>query len=741
MSRALLVASLVVLGGCSELEGSLPASSSSSRTKPTGCSGWDCLGETPPVFGSSPSFHQKRLQGEEQRNQPIQSQPRLVRFEDCAALEQHLEDAVLDELRTSIMKNLDYAFSSSRFGYGSSYCGYYGDGGDGFGPQGFDAGMAGAGAPADSKANGAAAPGAFTGTNIQVAGVDEADVVKTDGVHVFSLAKGKLFLSRSWPADQLAVVSSVDIEGTPRELMLLDNKVVVFSSDWSSTELENGTSLPEDGSSTSPARVATRATVVDVSDLASPQVLSEYEFTGEYLTSRRVGTSVRIVLNEGRRLPNGLQWAPPCKTYPTTDDLVAEYAKLMAHNEAVVREQPVEFWLPQASFRQAGQQARPVPFACTEFLATTAPANAGAFTVATMDLSNPGKLAETTVLSRAAEVYSSAQALYVVNEHRWAWPQPGQQTHSYLYKFDISNPSAAIFQAAGGVSGVVCDQFSMDENQGYLRLATTTSTRSSGDWWSRPTLTNQVLVLAQHGASLDLVGSTPALAPGERVFSARFMGDRGYVVTFRQTDPLFTFDLSVPTAPRQVGELHVPGVSTYIHPIDLTHLLTVGNETGYNRTTQRWERNVKLSVFDVTDLAHPTQAFTLMAGTGWGYSSAEGEHKAFNYFPEKKLLAIPYNDDGYYSGATPVSELRVFRVDVVAGLSPVGAISVTDLATNPCPSSPVADGGTNWACWALPPSVERSIMADDFVYALSHVGIRVAETSALSTPLATALYP
>src|SRR6185436_571832 len=140
-----------------------------------------------------------------------------------------------------------------------------------------------------------------------------------------------------------------------------------------------------------------------------------------------------------------------------------------------------------------------------------------------------------------------------------------------------------------------------------------------------------------------VVGQSEQLAKGERLMSSRFIGDAAYLVTFRQVDPLFTFDLRDPTNPKKVGELKVPGFSSYIHPLGPGHLLTIG--TFIPEDMPNWQgRRIQLSIFDVTDLKNPRQSHTITLGDASSYSEAQWEHKAFNYFAAKKLLAVPFSD-------------------------------------------------------------------------------------------------
>ncbi|UCE30719.1 MAG: beta-propeller domain-containing protein, partial [Burkholderiales bacterium] len=246
----------------------------------------------------------------------------------------------------------------------------------------------------------------------------------------------------------------------------------------------------------------------------------------------------------------------------------------------------------------------------------------------------------------------------------------------------------------------------------------------------------------QRGEALVEAGRTRDMAPGERVTGSRIVGDRGFVVTFRAIDPLFTLDLSDPSAPRVVAELKVPGFSTYLHPIEADHLLAIGTYVPEPQPGERPDpdaRALQLAIFDVTNLAAPRQTHVELVGTAHGWSDAQFEHKAFNWFAARQLLAIPFSDwnpapsDGAdlapWGGFT--SELRVFAIDAVSGIEPRGAISMNDLYAS--------QGEPAWD-WYWSPQVRRSVMADDFVYAISDAGIRVADVDELSVPVATVLF-
>ncbi len=656
--------------------------------------------------------------------QAIQNRVALTSFSGenaCADLEQYIEDTAVLDMRTQLQAARDNVWGWGWFG-------------------GVDdaARTAEAGAPAPSAAGG---PSAYTTTNTQVAGVDEADFVKNDGTRIFVLSGQTLYATKSWPAAEMQLVGKLQIEGWPREMFLDDqNRLVVFSSVWLPHPLEGDEARCMAlgcyyyGSNT------VKVTVVDVSDLSNLKATQSFYLPGDYSNSRRIGSSVRLVLSDRFRYPRDVKWHPDYsrELWEDKQALARMYDHLIAENEKKIRARTLRDWLPAAKASVNGELVE-VGYDCSSFYKSNAPTRLGLVTVATLNLDRPGHIGRTSIIGEAGEVYASKSSLYVANRHWWWWPRPGQSTATYLHKFDITQPDNAVYVASGKVDGHIVDQFSMDEDEkGYFRVATTVMTRLEDpqNRWRMET-TNLVQVLGEDAGALKVVGRSPELAKGERIFSARFVGKKGYVVTFRNIDPLFTFDLSDPTNPRVVGELKVPGFSSYIHPIDESHLLTIGTYLPEGENVDWRARRLQLAIFDVSDMANPKQKFVQTVGTASSYSEAQYEHKAFNYFPQKKLLAIPFFDWSYQARSADeywfyfISDLRVFHVDPSTGFTPKGALSMKDLYR--------VHQDYGWT-WYWQPMVRRSVMADDFVYAISDAGIRVAHVDSLSTPLATVTF-
>ena len=630
----------------------------------------------------------------------------------CEGLEAYIEDTAVREMRTELEAARDGVPS---WGWWTAQ-------------HGRGVGETTAGASPSSSAG----PKDYTTTNNQVAGVDEADFVKNDGTRIFVLSGQALYAVKSWPAESTALAGKLAIEGYPRELFLDGaDRAVVFSSLYRWYPLS---SAPVQG----PECVTldcgywysntVKVTVVDVSDLANLKVRYEYFLPGQYSSGRKIGSSVRVLLSNGFDFPPGVKWYPEYESglYEDAARLRAAFDKIIADNERLIRAQTLVEWVPASRLRQ-NQETTTIPQPCTSFYRANAPTRLGTISVATINLASQS-LDRSTILAEPGEVYASEKSLYLATRHWWWWPAPGQHDVTYIHKFDLTNPDVAPYLASGVVDGHIVDQFSMDEaTSGHFRIVTTVANRvaDATAWWGRLELTNRLTVLQEQSGALDRVGSSGDFAPGETAMASRIIGDKGFVVTYRQVDPLFTFDLKDPNTPTLVAALTVPGLSTYMHPLDDAHLLSIGvSGSG----------TVQLAMFDVSDLAHPRQTFVEAVGDSSGWSEAGYEHKAFNFFPAKKLLAIPFaswkagttSGDAFWSGFT--SDLRVYSVETGTGFTARGALTVSDLYE----VQHFADWTYYWA-----PSVRRSVMADDFVYAISDSGIRVANVANLSLPLAT----
>ena len=305
----------------------------------------------------------------------------------------------------------------------------------------------------------------------------------------------------------------------------------------------------------------------------------------------------------------------------------------------------------------------------------------------TLDVTDetPGPIDECSILGYRGEVYMAPDALYVAattyTDPMGNWT--GDPTTS-IYKFDVTD-SGVDLGGAGQTPGWVLNSYAMDQYDGYFRIATTTRGTVDATVEDDPnavatgaTTSNNIFVLEDTGDTLNIVGSLTGIALDERIYSARFEGDRGYLVTYRQVDPLFTIDLSEPTHPVLAGELEMPGYSSYLMPLGDNLLLGIGR----NVNDSSEPIGLKASLFDVSDFSNPklidTYYFTSDYSDdqngwwhSWNSSPAEWDPHAISYFPEEKIIALPVLDYGWWHGN---GKLQLLSFDATTGFADLGAI-------------------------------------------------------------------
>jgi Beta propeller domain len=485
----------------------------------------------------------------------------------------------------------------------------------------------------------------FSGTNVQEAGVDEPDLVETDGRTVYAIAGGSVrVVDVTGPAPR--ILAGLTLDGlSPSGLLLRSGRLLVLGD----AAVAGGPAPVEVGAVRADAVVAmplgrprTAIAQFDVSDPAHPRALGRVTVDGTLVAARLTGTTLRAAV----------------ATTPRPIELGRRGA-LRAGAGA---------WLPRLAARDpaTGRTVRRAAVGCRAVSRPHAFAGLGMVTVLTVDASGPPAVLDSdAILTDGDLVYASPTAMDVATS-RWADPalaaadEPPAGT-TLIHKLDTSDPARTTYRASGAVSGYLLNQFSMSERDGYLRAAAT----EEPAWWSGQDETSQssVTVLAEREGRLAPVGRVGGLGRGERIFAVRFIGDRGYVVTFRQTDPLYALDLSDPARPTVGGALKIPGFSSYLHPVDETTLIGIGqaaDDAGRTLGTQ-------VSLFDVSDLSAPRRLAQRALDGDW--SEAESDHHAVLWWPATRLLALPItsNDGGAAAvgltvsretGITPIARVR-----------------------------------------------------------------------------------
>jgi uncharacterized secreted protein with C-terminal beta-propeller domain len=560
---------------------------------------------------------------------------------------------------------------------------------------------------------GTAAPSHST-TNVQVQGVDEPDFVKNDGGYIFKTVGEAVSIIDAVPASQMSEIARYKTEGYANALFLSGKTLVVFSSP---TTPPPGMERPNSGrpggwwggprammgiwgGPTGGYNPIVKVTLLDLTRPSQPVVKRELYIEGSFVDARLVGNEMHVITSAQPSGPE-LRWYDwSTGTQPTTANLDA----IKAENRRRIRAATLDDYLPRQLDKANAR--RPEPLLAVGHVYRPAVAEGrNVLSVSTLDISTRyGRLKSTAMIGESGEIYASKDALYVAC-YRWRyWTESGIGQEpgdvSEIHKFHVGDGSAPIYIGTGEVEGRVLNQFAMDEWNGSLRVATTTEATGAA---GRPQL-NHVFVLrplAWWSTRLYKIGEIRDIAPNERIYSTRFLGERAFIVTFRQVDPLFAVDMR---RLQVKGELKVDGFSTYLHPVGTTHLLAVGNavDPATNRIT-----GIDLSLFDVRDLAAPKLAHRATIPGAW--SSSLYEHKAFTFFESNGTLAIPLND--WQNG---FSGLEVYNVSLTTGFRSRGKVNHADLAQRL---------GWTWA-----PEVSRSIIIGSAIYSVSEVGVKANRT-------------
>lgn len=473
---------------------------------------------------------------------------------------------------------------------------------------------------------------AYSGTNTHEAGVDEPDVVKTDGRRIVTITRAGVLtvvdastrtVSGTLPLTDASNGRMPKVMAT--ELLLSGNHALVLGADYSGRV--GGEPL---------------LTLVDLG--GTPRVLGSYRIDGALVDARQVGSVARVVVRSAPRLE-----------FPDTTRLDNDDARVAA-NRAAIAATPISAWLPRWSSVDASGRRTDGQVDCTSVSRPETYSGTSMLTIATFDLAAPGLGSgdPVSVVADGGVVYANGPSLYIANDQSWRWRRmfptvkEGGQARTGLFKFAIAGTGRPRYVAGGEVPGWLLNQYSLSEWDGRLRVATTLNDASA------------VYVLEQRGGALAETGRVGGLGKGERIYSVRFIGTAGYVVTFRQTDPLYTLDLSDPSAPKAVGELKITGYSAYLHPAGTGRLIGVGQEA----TDQGRPQGLQVSLFDVHDMAHPARlAQYQVPGAG---SPAEFDPHAFLYWAQAGLLVVPTYAQGQPSALVlSVQDRAITRSGVV----------------------------------------------------------------------------
>lgn len=539
-----------------------------------------------------------------------------------------------------------------------------------------------AGVPAEKSVNservmGNGGESDYSRTNIQVEGVDEADIIKTDGQYIYAVAQNNLFIINAVPAEKAEIISKIEFKSRPQDIYISGNSLAVYGSDTSIGESEDYKKFKRRGD-------YTFFKVFDVSDKKNPKQVRDLDFEGGYSDSRMIGDYVYLITSadnyyyiEGepvmpRILSNGNNIADcakeakcfkpdvyyfemPYNSYNFTNitsinvkdnqELIKGEAYLMSNSQNIYASQN-SIYITYIKYISEYQLQMEVmrEMVYPKLSARDQEKISKIETADNFILSSEEKMQK---IGFILESYVSS--LQEDEENRLEKELEEKMKQKYkditkelektvIHKIAI-NSGDLQYKATGEVTGQVLNQFSMDENGDNFRIATT-----KNQVWSqyadeeRNKSSSNLYVLDEN---LKIIGSLEGLAKGERIYSARFMQNRAYLVTFKQTDPLFAIDLSDPASPKALGELKIPGFSNYLHPYDDTTLIGFGKDTGETEWGGVRTKGLKLTLFDVSDVNQPKEIDTYLMGDMSSDSIALNDHKAFLFSRDKNLLVVP----------------------------------------------------------------------------------------------------
>ncbi len=452
----------------------------------------------------------------------------------------------------------------------------------------------------------------YSQTNVQVQGVDEADTVKTDGNYVYTIKGQSVRIVSVRPATELKETAIIDLAKEnmmPSELYVDGDMLVVIGQVY-----QNYSPYPPNVRPLMDAKMIapwysskTQVKIYDISVRSNPKSIRTVTFDGGALSTRRIEDKLYLVLNQNL-------WAYPLDNVKASDAL------------------------PLPMFRDTARGDKDVPVVgCADVAIMPRIPSPQYLIVGVIPLDSPtAEVSREVVLGSAQNIYASLKNLYVsAPEWKYIWDGNGgsSEVKTTIYRFGFTDDGVEL-KAQGQVPGTIKNQFSMDEKDNVFRIATTVDS-----WSSNAPSKNNLYVL---NANMETVGSIENIAPGEQIYSTRFMGDRAYMVTFKKIDPLFVIDLSDTRNPKILGKLKIPGYSDYLHPYDENHIIGFGKDATESKTGDfAWYQGMKLALFDVSDVENPKEMHSTIIGDRGTDSPLLYNHKALLFDKSKNLLAFP----------------------------------------------------------------------------------------------------
>jgi len=519
----------------------------------------------------------------------------------------------------------------------------------------------------------------YSTTNVQVAGVDEGDIIKTDGKYVYAISGNEVIITDAYPAEDAEIISRIKLDSTPSGIYINKNKLAVYGQNYNIYKYKE---ISDESNSLLKKRINNNYTYLktfDISDKEDPKEEQSLDFEGNFVNSRLIGDylyfitanyvhyyddeiPVPLVLENGEVINKNNIECQDCwniyyfdipyrshnftsvasinisdseekiknETYLLDGNqnnmFVSENNIYITYHQYISEEELMwdivkEMILPKLDARDR-ERVKEIEETKNYILTPEE------------RLEKVGFIIQNFAESLTEEEQENLKKEMEVKAKQKYEDISKELEKTIVHKIAIDEGDLN-YKTAGEVPGVVLNQFSMDEDKGYFRIATTKNrnwTRFNGSSESY----NNIYVLNEN---MKVIGKVEKLAEGEKIYSVRFMQDRAYLVTFKQIDPLFVIDLSSPTNPKVLGELKIPGFSNYLHPYDETTLIGLGKDSG------SWNASLKLSLFDISDVKNPREIDSYILSGERSDSIALRDHKAFLFSKKKNLLVIPVNVD------------------------------------------------------------------------------------------------
>ena len=630
--------------------------------------------------------------------------------------------------------------------------------------------------PAAKAAETAGAATDYSSTNIQVEGVDEADIVKNDGRYIYNVSGGRVFITDAYPADGMKVLGEVKINGDPQEIFVSGDRLVVFGQEnkyYPAAASYYKTCTGSDRCILSSSYLdSSFIRIYDIADRSNPVLKRNLTMEGHYYDSRMIGDYVYAIVNqpvfrgEDIVLPVVNSGAKEV-TVPATDiyyfgmpDYSYTYTTIVSVNVRSDAQEPESEVFLKGSTQDLYVSQENIFITNTKQMSwseqqdivverailPSLPLDIAAKINMLMD-SNLTQYEKNNkmggILQNYAKSLGSAKRTALMEKMEQKMLEvmkelAKEMEKTVIHRISISSGNIE-YRASGTVPGIVLNQFSMDEYNGYLRIATTTGEVSR---MGKSTSANHIYIL---DSTLSITGKLEDLAPGEKIYSVRFLGNRAYMVTFKKIDPLFVIDLSNPNNPAVLGKLKIPGYSDYLHPYDESHIIGIGKETveGNEEGTFAWYQGVKIALFDVSDVSDPKEEAKFIIGDRGTDSYALNDHKAFLFSKDRNLLVIPILlaeiDRSRYGGEVPANAYGEYKFKgaYVLSISTEGGINLKGRVTHA-----LADEKQNMqSYWYTPYSIKRSLYMGNTLYTVSESKIKASNLDTMEEVKEVGLSP